>query len=247
MLNKIVSTQDHVRCDEDTIKYWIRRSTRRKKTISLIVNKDGVHIAAPRSTSNEELRDLVIKRSTWILRHQRTLSLLPGPLRFVSGEFLPYLGHDIRLIVEHSDLATSKVRPEDQQLRITVPTDLSDVKRRELSRHALLTWYFARATEILPKVVGQWCAKLAYGPAPRTLIRNQRSRWGSCATDRTIRLNWRLVMLARSHIDYIVVHELSHLRIRNHSPAFWNLVGQSIPDFSQRRRQLQEIGTCLPL
>ena len=81
----------------------------------------------------------------------------------------------------------------------------------------------------------------------RVLVRDQKRRWGSCSSDGSIRLNWRLVMLDPALIDYVVVHELAHLRVPNHSPRFWTEVERWIPDSRHRRRQLREAAKTLPL
>ena len=103
------------------------------------------------------------------------------------------------------------------------------------------------AAERLPAAVEAWWSRLGSGPPPPVLVRDQRKRWGSCGSDGVIRLNWRLVMLEDSLIEYVVVHELSHLRVRNHSPAFRQLVERSLPDAAQRHRRLKEIALRLPL
>ncbi len=82
---------------------------------------------------------------------------------------------------------------------------------------------------------------------PRVLIRDQRLRWGSCAPDGTLRFNWRVVMLKPSLIEYVVVHELAHLTHPNHSPSFWGLVTEVMPDAQERRARLREEGRTLPL
>lgn len=110
-----------------------------------------------------------------------------------------------------------------------------------------MAWYRGRAGERLPACVARWQPRLGRGPAPRVLIRDQRQRWGSCAPDGTLRFNWRAVMLEPSLIDYIVVHELAHLTVRNHSPEFWRIVSSAMPDAQHRRRRLREAGRSLPL
>ena len=82
---------------------------------------------------------------------------------------------------------------------------------------------------------------------PRVLVRDQRSRWGSCSSDGTLRFSWRLGMVAPDLIDSVVVHELAHLEVMNHSPAFWEVVLKAMPDARERRKRLNEVGRVLPL
>ena len=81
----------------------------------------------------------------------------------------------------------------------------------------------------------------------RVLIRNQRRRWGSCASDGTLRINWRIIMLEPPLIEYIVVHELAHLSVRNHSPDFKKLMSSVLPDFRDRQKRLGQVEGILPL
>ena len=93
----------------------------------------------------------------------------------------------------------------------------------------------------------RWWPRLGHGDWPRVLIRDQRRRWGSCAPDGTLRFNWRAMMLEPALVEYIVVHELAHLSIKNHGPDFWGLVVRAMPDAQQRRQRLREAGHLLPL
>ena len=79
------------------------------------------------------------------------------------------------------------------------------------------------------------------------LVRDQRRRWGSCAHDGTLRFNWRVMMLEPALIEYVVVHELAHLTVPNHSPEFWAAVSAALPDVPDLRRRLREVGSALPL
>ena len=245
MTTKAREIRDYVRCNGHTIEYLIVRSDRRKKTISIVVNESKITVSAPRFMATKDLRRVVIKRSAWILRHQKTRT--KDPLQFLNGKLVPYLGSDLVLTVEQKHKTALETHVAEGRLWTRVPAGLSEDERGEHARLNLLKWYYMRATEFLPGTVHQWWKKIGYGSSPRILIRNQQRRWGSCAIDGTIRLNWRLIMLDQLLIDYIVVHELSHLKIRNHSPSFWNLVAESIPDFSRRRRHLKALEKTLPL
>ena len=79
------------------------------------------------------------------------------------------------------------------------------------------------------------------------IIGNQRSRWGSCAPDGTLRFSWRTMMLPPEVVEYIVVHELAHLTVKAHSTEFWGFVSRALPDVKDRRKLLREVGPALPL
>ena len=242
-----MSERGAVRFGESTIEFEVQRSQRRRKTVQITVDGGGVQVTAPVSTPADELRGIVRKRAAWIMRRSTAETLAAAPKRFVSGETLPYLGRNVRLLVEHADVRSVSVRFDHWRFRVTVPTGASDSERTRSAQRALVAWYRRRAADRLPTSVERWWPRLGHGDWPRVLIRDQRRRWGSCAPDGTLRFNWRAMMLEPALVEYIVVHELAHLSIKNHGPDFWGLVARAMPDAQQRRRRLREAGHLLPL
>ena len=242
-----MTERDSVRFGDATIEYEVRRSARRKKTVQITVERGGVLVAAPAATPKKELRSIVLKRAGWILRQASTERAEAPAKRFVSGQTFPYLGGDVRLVLEMADSSESSVSFESATLRVFVPAGLPDADDRAgLIRSALIDWYCARAAEHIPDHVDRWWSRLGRGDKPRILIRNQRRRWGSCAWDGTLRFNWRVMMLEPALVDYIVAHELAHLTVRNHSSDFWALVARHVPDVKQRRQRLRAVEGTLP-
>ena len=241
-----MTERDSIRFGDATIEYEVRRSARRKKTVQITVERGGVLVAAPAATPKKELRSIVLKRAGWILRQASTERAEAPAKRFVSGQTFPYLGCDVRLVLEMADSSESSVSFEGATLRVFVPAGLPDADRAGLIRNALVDWYCARAAEHIPDHVDRWWSRLGRGDKPRILIRNQRRRWGSCAWDGTLRFNWRVMMLEPALVDYIVAHELAHLTVRNHSSDFWSLVARHVPDVKQRRQRLRAVEGTLP-
>ena len=242
-----MSERSSVRFGNTTIDYEVRRSERRKKTVQVTVDGGGVQVAAPVTTPESELRAIVRKRAPWILSHASEEMLEAAPKRFVSGETLPYLGRNVRLVVETTDVRSPEVRFDHWRFRVTVPNTLDGSDRSESIRRAVVGWYRGRAAVRLPDVVERWWPRLGRGEKSRILVRDQRQRWGSCAPDGTMRFNWRAMMLKPALIEYVVVHELAHLTHRNHSTDFWGLLSKAMPDAQQRRKSLREEGRALPL
>ena len=242
-----MTERDRVRFGNTTIDYEVRRSERRKKTVQITTDGGGVQVAAPMATPDSELRAIVRKRAPWILNQASGEMLEAAPKHFVSGENLPYLGRNVRMIVDTADVRSPKVRFDHWRFRVTVPKTLSDGERYESIRRAVVEWYRDRAAERLPNVVERWWPQLGRGEVSQILIRDQRQRWGSCAPDGTLRFNWRAMMLKLALIEYVVVHELAHLTHRNHSTDFWCLVSKAMPDAQRRRKSLRETGRALPL
>ena len=240
--------RDSVQTGDATIEYEVRRDARRRKTVQIRVDGGAVRVAVPTITPVSELRDIVRRRAAWILDQIRNQEARANarPL-FVSGEKLPYLGRSVGMIVSSGNAPTPTVRFDHWRFMVSVPGDLTGEERFDRTRDAFIEWYRERAAERLGAGIERWWPKLGRGERQRILIRNQRRRWGSCAADGTLRFNWRLVMLRPELAEYIVVHELAHLTVRNHSTNFWDLVEGVLPDVQLRRNQLREAGRCLPL
>ena len=113
-----------VRFGGTTIEYHVRRSARRRKTVDITVDGSGVQVAAPQDTPDEDVRAIVRRRAPWILAHAPESLLDASPKRFVSGETLPYLGRNVRMVVVVGDVSSPEVRFDHWRLRITVPRDL---------------------------------------------------------------------------------------------------------------------------
>ena len=240
-----------VRFGDATIEYEVRRSERRKKTVQITVDGGGVQVAAPIKTPDTELEAIVRKRAAWILNHAREGVLRPARKRFVSGETLPYLGRNVKpnCRVLRTCARSGRSASTIGASGLPIPGRLG--RRRALYRlihRALVDWY--RATEP-PSGYGpeiqRWWPRLGNGGEAQILIRDQRQRWGSCAPDGTLRFNWRVMMLEASLVEYIIVHELVHLSIKNHSANFWRALAGVLPDVEQRRQRLREAGKSLPL
>lgn len=237
-----------IRFGDTTINYEVRRSERRKKTVQITVNGSGVLVQAPATTPDSEVRALVRKKAAWILTHSTQASLTAAPRLFISGETLPYLGRNLRLIVNNSlEVRIPQLRFDHWRFHVDVPFDLIGPERVERIRRAFITWYRARAADRLPTRIDRWLPRFPTQIQPKVLVRDQRLRWASCSPDGTMRFNWRVIMLKPALIDYIVVHELAHLTINNHSTPFWNLVTETMPDAHTRRQHLKEAGMYLPL
>lgn len=232
---------------DSTIHYLVVRRPRRKKTLEITVDSPGVvTVAAPVDTSSEHIEATVHMRAKWIMRHNGTTDQAPPRRRFVSGESLQYLGRSVRLTARTTDAKAVGIRFHHWQFDVEIPNSLSGDERRDAARAAFERWYRERAARKLPERVDRVAGLLGARPK-EILIRDQRKRWASCAPDGTLRFNWRVIMAAPALIDYLVAHELAHLKVRRHSADYWAVVAQAIPDYQRRREQLREFGPLTDL
>ena len=236
-----------VQFGDATIEYDVHRSGRRKKTVQITMDGGRVLVASPLDAPDSKLEAIVRKRAPWILRQAPDPVLQLSRKRFVSGETMPYLGRNVRLIVEPAGVSSPEVRFDHWSFRILVPFGLDESKRYGEIRKAIVQWYRQRAAQRLPRTVELWRKRMGWPEPPEVLTRDQRQRWGSCAPDGTLRFNWRVVMVHPELAEYVVVHELAHLKISSHSAEYWALVSGFLPDAHQRRQRLWEAGRLLPL
>ncbi len=217
------------------VPYLLRRGSRR--TIGLSIDHRGLRVGAPRRTSLAEVETLIRKHGEWVvekLDEWRTRRR-PEPLRIVDGVRLPFLGGEIGI-----GLAVGANRAIWTPDRLTLclkpgvaPGPVLEKALRERARE-----HFAGRLAPLAAVLGV--------PVPALALSSARTRWGSCSTKSGIRLNWRLIHFPEAIIDYVVVHELAHLRHMNHGPRFWSLVEVGCPDYRAARVELQRLAAHIP-
>lgn len=229
-----------------TIPFLVRRSNRRT-TVALTVEPPGkLVVTAPRNTSITRLNGLVRNKARWVVeRIKRTSDVPPASSNreFVSGETVLYLGRQYRLkVVSGGEGETAALH--GRWLHVPVPGHLRVDERARPVRHGVRTWLKSHAERRLPLRLAVICKRFSIDMPP-IVVREQRKRWGSCDTKGTLRLNWRIIQAGPSLIDYVLVHELVHLRHQNHTRAFWAEVERMMPDCEQRRRELRRIGASL--
>ena len=233
--------------DDKNIQYSVTRSKRRRKTVGIRVTRDMVEVSAPTRTTIKEIEAILHNRGGWILEKLEAASRLPPPCEMVTGEKLPLMGGELTLRVEPSAVRRTWASFGGGELQVLVPMNTEERERRELARRAVVGWYRQQVEEYLKESVAKWLPVMGRSGMPRVLVRDQRSRWGSCSSDGTLRFSWRLGMLEPDLIDSVVVHELAHLEVMNHSPAFWEVVLKAMPDARDRTKRLNEAGRRLPL
>ena len=141
------------------------------------------------------------------------------------------------MIVE-KDLCKPEVLIREDTMTVYISKGLSEESRKQAIKEALVKWYRQRFADIVKERLDEYSVQLKAAPC-KVVIKDQKTRWGSCSKKGNINLNWRLIMTPIEIIDYVVVHELCHLKIMNHSKDFWNLVESILPDYYERRKWLK--------
>ena len=232
-----MTQQARIRLDDHEIAYSLLRSSRR--TIGFVINKDGLTVTAPQRVGVREVEGALQEKSRWILSKLAAWAERPHQreLAYESGEILPWLGGELRLQVEPRGIRTT-LRREGDRVLVTVDPQAGGELRRRAIAAALMRHYKREGEQFMRPRVEAFAAQLGR-PVRKVVIRDQKSRWGSCAPDGTIRLNWRLMGFPEILVDYVCAHEAAHLVEANHSPAFWRTVERLMPDWRVHRAEMR--------
>ena len=220
--------------------YTIKRSKR--KTISISISADGkVTISCPLRTSDEAIKRLVEEKRAWIIKKLSDINNRPKQQEhsFKNGECFMLFGQKFLLRVvptDHSAIAnTVRLLEAEQIIEVYCTPDAHNSGVRE----SLLKWYVAQLDCVINKRF-EYFSKLLQVSPKKVYLKELRSCWGSCSSKGSISINWRLIMAPPQILDYVIVHELCHMKEMNHSERFWRLVSSVYPDYKQARAWLKK-------
>jgi predicted metal-dependent hydrolase len=221
----------------------------KRRTIGFLVGAEGLTVRAPRWVAQRDVDAALQEKALWILRklgetQQRQARLEAARIEWHDGARFPFLGEPIvvRLDPSHRFAGAGGAQLEAEAGAAGVRTlnlALARSANANQIRDAAQAWLMRQARRIFAERLDHFAPRL--GVRWRTLsLSNADTRWGSASADGTIRLHWRLVHFRLPVIDYVVAHELSHLRVMNHSPRFWETVESVVPDYAVLRKQLKD-------
>jgi predicted metal-dependent hydrolase len=213
---------------------------RKRKRLAITVHPDlRLEVVAPLGSKTNQVLSRVEKRGSWILKQwryfERFQPKLPGP-RGVSGETLWYLGRQYRLKVHAG--SPESVKLIGRFLHVQTKTRTGTARIKEL----IDGWYRQHAERVFQQRLRHCLAlssSLKVADEPRLVIRKMTQRWGSCTKAGSILLNLELIKMPVHCVDYVLVHELCHLQVHNHSPAFYRLLNRCMPDWERRKSRLE--------
>lgn len=220
------------------ITYEIKRSSKRRKTISLQVSdrSEMVVIAAPYFTPVHEIHRFVQEKQNWIIKtihNHRDDTLKNKALKYETGERFYYLGQSYPLEVFFEPLETTGVFFRNNCFY------LNTQENKDLRKYYFISWYKKKAREYISQRVDYFSKtlKLPYGYVK---ITSSEKRWGSCSADNNLSFSFRLIMTPPDTIDYVILHELMHIIEKNHSPKFWQRLATVLPDYKTKKRWLKD-------
>jgi len=220
-----------------SITYTINRSRKRKKTISLQIRDEAqVIISVPYFTNDEEINRFVEEKQTWInktILKRKEDSLKNIAKEYNSGENFFYLGQPYPLEVFFEPFENVGVVFWNNSFYLNAQ------ENKDLKKHYFVSWYKKKAHDFIHQRVDFFSRMLKLQPE-NIRITSAESRWGSCSGDNNLAFSFRLIMAPPVVIDYVIVHELMHIKEKNHSPKFWLRVEAVMPEYRKHRRWLKD-------
>ena len=240
-----------IRLDGHLVAYSLRRA--RRRSIGFVVGTDGLAVNAPRWVGVGDIENALREKAGWILRKLREQRDRAGRLQAArvewrDGTTLPYLGDTLVVVLDPrtrgaalqplpdpASLPQAALQGVPQRLlHVGLPHTATPVQIRDLVQ----SWLQRQARQVFEERCAHFARQLGVSYT-RIGLSSAQTRWGSASASGAIRLNWRLIHFGLATIDYVVAHELAHLREMNHSPRFWDVVRSVMPDYEQAMGRLK--------
>jgi len=228
-----------------TVGYALRRS--RRRSIGFVVGVDGLSVNAPTWLGVRDIEVALRQKSSWILiklreQQDRARRLQSARVEWCDGATIPFLGQPVVVVLDARAGVTDSgavldaggAADQPRRLHIGLPAHATP----EQIRDAVQSWLQRQARRVFAERCEHFAAQLGVR-YQRLSLSSAQTRWGSASADGSIRLSWRLIHFRLSTIDYVVAHELAHLREMNHSARFWDVVRSVVPDFEHTRLALK--------
>jgi predicted metal-dependent hydrolase len=230
------------------VAFALRRAKRR--TIGFAVGDEGLTVSAPKWVPLYEIDKACQEKAAWIVKklremHERREKLQAQRIVWQEGAHIPFMGQSVVLVLDpqHAFEGAAQLHTNAQARpgvpSLTLHVGLPHNAAPERIRDAVQAWLMRQAKRVFEERLNHFAPQLGV-QWRKFRLSSANTRWGSAGADGSIALNWRLIHFRQSVIDYVIVHELSHLRVMDHSPRFWSTVESVLPDYHDRKSQLKD-------
>ena len=232
-------TLRYIQLGSEIVGYRFRRA--RRRSIGIMIDDDGLRVAAPNHAPIAEVEAFIREKARWVLKKLSEWRAAPKPpvVNWSGGSTVALLGAQVVIALLPGRRGISL---EHGQLSIGLAPRGEPAALRKRG----IAWIKEHARALLGERLALYAASLGV-PTPLLTLSSARTQWGLCHQDGRVRLNWRLIHLPLHLVDYVVAHELAHLREMNHSARFWTVVGRLYPDYKQARIELRHCNHRLPI
>lgn len=230
-----------------SFQYSIRRSQRAKKT-RIIVSPEKIEVVAPNRVSTNKIHAFVLSQQKWVVSAQQKIKEKhPDKSRepIIYKDEVEIFCRGKKTTIKVKTTLSNKLSIEagqgQQQIIVNVPVGVDEKDQSELIKASLISWMKIQAKNEVIKCVELHAEKFQL--YPRFIrVKTQKSRWGSCGIHNDININWLLILAPPQVLEYVVVHEICHIKERNHSVRFWDLVEAHLPEYKAQRLWLKKEG-----
>jgi len=238
-----------IRLDEHLVAYALKRA--RRRSIGFIVGSEGLSVNAPKWLGVHDIESALHEKAPWILRklqeqQERAQRNYAARVDWRDGTSIPFLGGTVIVVLDARAGLTERGAVLDTGAsclpgvpRLTLRVGLPPSATAEQIRDTVQSWLQRQARRVFEERCAHFAPLLGVR-VKRLALSSAQTRWGSANADGSIRLNWRLIHFSMPSIDYVVAHELAHLREMNHSPRFWDVVRSVLPDYELARGSLKD-------
>lgn len=234
-----------IKYNDTFINYKIKK-TKPKKSISIKIKyPDTVEVLSPSYISDKEIHNLVLSKSSWIFNKLKEFEDKKAEevnLRFEDNSNLPFLGESYALnIIKSNNIINCKLEFDKNKFIAYVPTFMSLENQSKELKKLFIEWLIWYGATIVNERIDIYSKKLNVS-CKNFKVKEQKSTWGTCSSLGNIYINYKILLAPIDIVDYVIVHELCHLREMNHSNKFWDLVQSIIPNYIIKRNWLKENG-----
>lgn len=233
---------------DSLIPYKIKDSNK-AKNIRLVIDNNGLYIVKPIKVKISDVERVLKEKSSWIFRHYSELTQKRQNVterKWETGETLMYLGNNYKINIVGHKKSIASVSFDGDAFCVLMDDKVSGEERKIIVEGVFKKWYRQSAAVVLNERIEHFCSITGL-KFKAIRLKEQKTRWGSCSREGNLNFNWKLVMAPLWVVDYVVLHEVCHLRHLDHSNDFWNLVAFYMPEYKKAQQWLKIHGATLCL
>jgi len=237
---------EQLKFGDKTISYEMRPHMRAKR-IKITITQDKVRVSFPQGIDTKKVKEFVESKKEWIVSTLESYKAQQAGIKaknYLAGEEYFFLGKSYVLRTQIYEGVNAAVELKPDEIWIYLSKEVPEKDRPLWVKGVLTAWYKDKAGVVFREKLDYYSRMMGL-KYNQLRVKNQSTRWGSCSGKGNINLNWRVIMAPDQVINYLIVHELAHLRYMNHSKDYWNLVAQFMPEYEKWRKWLKENGKFL--